>query len=126
MAKRPHLSLLAATVLLMATTAAAVQRPTADRRQTDNGPCLYETIDACFHEGDWWYEDTTIVDGLRHNNVQCGLADGCKACGVTSQGKPVCVSILYDASCRCRVEHIPGTGPNIVTCSDEGICEVRQ
>jgi hypothetical protein len=109
--------------LMFVATASATL--TAEKKQTDNGQCIYQTIDACFHEGDWWYEGTTIEGGFRYTVIDCGLTDGCKACGLTSLGKPVCVNILYNAACKCNIEHVPGTGPNIVACNSEGSCEVR-
>jgi hypothetical protein len=110
-------------VLMLATTASATL--TAERKQTENPPCTSQTIDACFHEGDWWYEGTSIDGGFVYTVINCGLTEGCKACGLTSLGKPVCVNILYNAACKCTIEHVPGTGPNIVSCHDEGVCEVR-
>lgn len=112
--------------LLLTAVAALAQRPTADTRQTDYGPCIYETIDACFHNGDWWYEGTSIDGGYRYNVTTCGLTEGCKACGITNLGKPICVNVLYNAACKCKVEPVPDAGPNIVMCSDEGQCEVRR
>lgn len=117
------MSILILAVGLIANAASAGPEPSI--KQTDGGPCVYETIDACFHEGDWWYEGTSIDGGFRYTTLSCGLTDGCKACGLTAQGKPVCVNILYDAACKCKLEQVPDAGPNIVSCSDEGACEVR-
>jgi hypothetical protein len=122
-AKTLRLSFLTMAMLATALTASAAVEP--ENKQTDGGPCVYETIDACFHEGDWWYEGTSIEGGFRYTVINCGLTDGCKACGLTDQGKPVCVSIPYNAACKCRIEQVPNAGPNIVSCSDDGACEYR-
>ena len=123
MAKMLHLFIIVALTLLTTTTALAAVAPST--RQTDNGPCIYETIDACFHDGDWWYENTSTSNGYKYSDIDCGLIDGCNACGTTSLGKPICVQVQYDAACKCRVEPLPGAGPNIVYCKDEGTCHVR-
>lgn len=122
----PKVTRITVILIVLAITSAAFATPQKDKRQTDYGPCTYETIDACFHEGDWWYERTHVENGQPFPEVlSCGLTEGCKACGQTSQGKPVCVQIEYTAACRCATTPVPGAGPNIVQCNSQGSCDFR-
>ncbi|MEA2570467.1 MAG: hypothetical protein QOI24_2468 [Acidobacteriota bacterium] len=87
-------------------------------------PCEAE-IDTCFHEGDWWYTSLIYYDGSTHTHTDCGLSEGCKACGQTSQGAPVCAKVMTDSACTCEIIPVPGAGPNIVQCSAQGTCYYR-
>lgn len=94
-------------------------------RNQDTSQC-YETVDACFHEGDWWYQGYEgSGGGGAYTRLECGLTEGCKTCGTTSLGKPVCVKVRLNASCKCEILPVEGAGPNIVYCSEQGTCEYR-
>jgi len=94
------------------------------RNQVGPDVC-YETVDACFHEGDWWYSSTVGSGGGISTSLNCGLTDGCKTCGTTSLGKPVCVKVNFSAHCKCGTNQLQGAGPNVVSCWSEGQCEYR-
>ena len=82
-------------------------------------------IDTCFHEGDWWYTSLYYQNGSTHTHTDCYLSEGCKVCGVTSQGAPVCAKAGVSAACTCELVHVDGAGPNIVECSAQGTCTFR-
>lgn len=114
-------ALIVAAIVLIANPASAV----VQNQTPADEPCVYETIDACFHDGDWWYDNANIQGGLIFRDLDCGLSGGCKTCGTSSQGKPVCVTVTMDAKCSCATDPVPGGAPNIVYCSDAGTCKFR-
>lgn len=121
--KTLRLSLLVMTLLSAAMASAAVD---PSHKDPATEPCQYQTIDACFHAGDWWYDTISVDDaGNSYETIDCGLSEGCKACGTTSLGKPVCVTVQMNASCKCWIKPVPNAGPNIVYCDFNGECQFR-
>lgn len=116
-------ALIAAAIVLTANTASAAVRNVDPVKE----PCIYQTIDACFHEGDWWYSTTSVgSDGQVHDLIDCGLSEGCKFCGTTAAGKPQCIIVnITNGGCSCSITPVPGAGPNIVQCELKGVCQYR-
>ncbi len=111
-------------LLLVSAPAAFAVNPQGPR--VDEPNYCDDDIDQCFYAGDWWYSTTSVDDdGYIFRLVDCGLTEGCKACGTTSRGKPVCVRVQMDASCSCAISPVPNAGPNIVRCDSNGACQYR-
>lgn len=50
------------------------------------------------------------------------MGSECSICGKNIYGKRICVTITMSASCECKDERVPGTGPGITECSEGGQC----